>query len=359
MGDELLINSPAASEYAENVDTLMGALIGLTVFFTVLVLVLLTILVVRYRRGNNVDRSNPSDHDNRLELAWTLPPLVLGLGIFVWSTKLFREVFQAPPNAKEVFVIGKQWMWHLQHSNGIRENNELHIPVGEPVKLTMISQDVIHAFYVPEFRLQRQVMPGSYTTMWFTPTRIGRYHIYCNQYCGTQHSEMGGWVYVMSREDYANWVSSGGVKAFHPGGIESKTGGLTLAQQGAALYEKYQCSGCHGGVGSDAARRGPSLNGIYGTFRQLANGDKVKADDAYLRNVIYHPDEFPLTGWPQGMPSYKGTISESEVLAINAYVKTLGQNGVAPDGGAPAGESIAASTDNQQWRYMYGGEQYK
>jgi cytochrome c oxidase subunit II len=250
-------------------------------------------------------------------------------------------------------------MWHMQHANGVRENNELHIPVNEPVKLTMISQDVIHAFYVPNLRLQRQVQPGVYTQMWFTPTRIGKYHLYCNQFCGTQHSEMGGWVYVMSRSDYEKWAASGGARAYHPGGIESKNGGVTLAQQGKALYEQYQCNGCHGGSGSDASRRGPSLSGIYNTARQLKDGNKITADDAYLRNVIYHPDEYPLAGWPQGMPAYKGTISETEVLSIIAYIKTLGQPGNEPEGGSVATESNAASTENQQWRYMYGGEQYK
>jgi cytochrome c oxidase subunit II len=355
---EMPIMAPAASEYAKNVDVLYWTLTALTVIFTVLVMAVLLFLVARYQRGNNVDRSNPVDHHNGLELAWSLPALVLGLGVFVWSAKLFAGSYQPPKNAKEIFVIGKQWMWHLQHANGIRENNELHIPVDEPVKFTMISQDVIHAFYVPEFRMQRQVQPGEYTQMWVTPTRVGKYHLYCNMYCGTQHSEMGGWVYVMSRADYDKWASSGGTRAVNPGGIEATRGGLSLPQQGKALYEKYQCAGCHGSSGSDAAKRGPSLAGIFGKSRQLVSGKVVTADDAYLRNAVLYPDEFPLAGWPQGMPSYKGVLSEGDVVAINAFIKTIGTKDE-PHGGTPEQESIPASTDNQQFRYMYGGEQYQ
>lgn len=374
---EFPIIIPAASAYAEEMDKLFLLLVGLTLLFTFLVGVMLVILTIRYRRGNKVDRSNAHDHHTMLEVAWSFGPLVLALGVFFWSAKLFASVYAAPPNAKEIFIIGKQWMWHLQHANGIRENNELHIPVDEPVKLTMISQDVIHAFYVPEFRVQRQVEPGHYSTLWFKPTRPGKYHMYCNMYCGTQHSEMGGWVYVMTKADYAKWAASGGAKTVAPGAIEAKTGGLTMPQAGAALFQQYQCSSCHAG---DAVKRGrgPSLAGIYGTNRQMTNGKIVKADDGYLRNVIYFPDEYPLAGWPQGMPTYKGQLTEEQVLSINAYIKSL--SGVtAPanakkslsgepanagtventDGGQPNPDAPAANTDNQQWRYMYGGEQYK
>lgn len=380
--NEVPLRAPVASTYAEEVDALFFVLVALTAFFTIAVGICLIALAARYQKGNKVDRSRPVSHNTPLEIAWSVGPLMLALGVFVWSTKIFAGVYAPPTNAKEIFVIGKQWMWHLQHANGIRENNELHVAVGEPVKLTMISQDVIHAFFVPEFRMQRQVQPGEYTAMWFTPTRVGKYHMYCNMFCGTQHSEMGGWVYVMSKADYQKWVASGGNK---PGArsITSSTGGLTMAQSGAALFQQYQCASCHN---SDKVKlgRNPSLVGIYGKPRQLTNGRVVKADDAYLRNVLYFPDEWQLAGWPQGMPSYKGVLTEDQVLQINAYVKSLSV-GAAPtaveynkaagnatpappsevkgaedtDGGTPEAESNAANTDNQQWRYMYGGEQYK
>jgi cytochrome c oxidase subunit II len=356
--NEMSFRPPAASQFAEDVDKLFGVLCALTFLFTALVMVLIVVLVVRYQRGNKVDRSRPITHNTFLEMVWTVPPLVLGLGVFIWAAKLFAGVYAPPANAKEVFVIGKQWMWHIQHSNGLRENNELHVPVGEPVKLTMISQDVIHAFYVPEFRLQRHVEPGRYTTMWFTPTRPGKYHLYCNMYCGTQHSEMGGWVYVMERPEYEKWVANGMARSYQPGGISARSGALSLAQQGASLFNKYQCVECHG-PDAVANKKGPSLVGIYGKMRQLADGRRVLADDAYLRNVTLYPNEYPLAGWSLGMPTYKGTISESELLAINAYVKSLGSAAPAPAGGNPGPRTPAVDTDNQQWRYMYGGEQYQ
>lgn len=394
---EFPIRPEVASTFAEEHDKLFFVLVALTLFFTVLVGGLLIFLSVRYRRGTNVDRSRPVTHNTLLELSWSIIPLFMALGVFGWSTKLFATVYAVPKNAKEVFVIGKQWMWHMQHANGVRENNELHVPVNEPIKLTMISQDVIHAFYVPEFRMQRHVEPGRYTTMWFTPTKTGKFHLYCNMYCGTQHSEMGGWVYVMSKADYEKWSASGGSRPVATGGINTPSGGLTMAQAGAALYQQFQCASCHSG---DAVQRGrgPSLVGIYGKSRQLADGRVVKADDGYLRNVLYYPNEYPLAGWPQGMPSYKGVLTEEQVLQINAYIKTLGTRqslgnaenlasnvqttttgapnagqsttavqepaqgrGTAntSDIGSPGADAPAANTRDQQWRYMYGGEQYQ
>ena len=356
MGNELTLLLPAASEFAEQQDKLFGVIVLLSVVFTVIVFAGIAFMLVRYKKGARVDRSRATSHNTFLELTWTLPPLFLGLAVFFWSAKLFASAYNPPKNAKEVFVIGKQWMWHMQHANGIRENNELHLPLGEPIKLTMISQDVIHAFYVPEFRIQRHVEPGNYSVMWLKPTRPGRYHLFCNMYCGTQHSEMGGWVYVLPRAEYAKWEAS----AIHPvaaGGYRSETGGLTLAQQGKALYQKYDCAGCHEGAGVTRGQ-GPSLVGLYGKQRQLQNKPVTVADDAYLRNVLYYPNEYSLAGWPQSMPSYKGTLTESDVLAVNAYVKSLGAKPV-DDGGIPSLDAPAANTSNQQWRFMYGGEQYK
>ena len=395
---ELQFRSIAASAFAEDVDKLFFVLVALTIFFSVIVGGLIMYLAVRFRRGSNVDRSRPPGHHDLLEAVWSGGPLILALIIFVWAAKLFTNVYAVPPNAKEVFVIGKQWMWHLQHADGVRENNELHLAVNEPVKLIMISQDVIHAFYVPEFRVQRQVMPGTYDSMWFTPTKMGRFHLYCNMYCGTQHSEMGGWVYVMSKIDYQRWSASGGARPVAVGGINTPQGGLTMAQQGAALFEQYQCASCHSGE-AVSRRRGPSLIGIYGKSRQMTDNRVVTADSGYLRNVVFYPNEYPLAGWPQGMPSYKGVLTEEQVLLINEYIRALGtkqslgnrpviapnavpeintgsatagsgqegysgmhQGGYGPpegDGGNPGADAPAANTDSQQWRYMYGGEQYQ
>jgi cytochrome c oxidase subunit II len=356
MDNELSLTIPAASEFAEQHDKLFHTINFLAVFFTIIVFVGLAVMIIIYKKGSKASRLQAPSHNSLLEAAWTIPPLVLGLAVFFWSAKLFASAYNPPKNAKEIFVIGKQWMWHMQHSNGIRENNELHLPLGEPIKLTMISQDVIHAFYVPEFRMQRMVEPGNYSVMWVTPSKPGRYHLFCNMYCGTQHSEMGGWVYVLPREEYNRWVASA-ARPVASGGYGSKLGGLSLAQQGRALYEKRDCGSCHEGSGPSQGR-GPSLAKLYGQRRQLQSGQSVVADDAYLRNVLYYPNEYALAGWQQSMPSYKGTLSESDVLAINAYVKTIG---VSPVGevGAPSSDAPAADTTNQQWRFMYGGESYK
>ena len=372
----------AASTFANDVDNLFFTITALTIFFTVLVAGMLFFMSFRYRRGSKVDRSRPIEEHQALEIAWSVGPLVLALGIFLWSSKLFASPFNPPKDAKEVFVIGKQWMWHLQHANGIRENNELHVPIGQAVKLTMISQDVIHAFYVPEFRLQRQVQPGAYTSFYFTPNKVGKYHMYCNMYCGTQHSEMGGWVYVQSKADYQRWETSGGAKGVAIGGANGKTGGITTAMAGASLFEQYQCSSCHNAEAVQRGR-GPSLVGIYGKKRQLLDGRVVTADDAYLRNAIYYPSEYALAGWPQGaMLSYKGQLTEEKVLQINSYIRGLDKDVKAktalpgPKGattptdtempgafGAPKNSggdfdtnAPNANTDNMQWRYMYGGE---
>lgn len=399
MFDHLWFRPTPASTYADQVDTLFFALMALTIFFSTLVFGLLIFFAVRYRRGNRVDRSHPLTHNTLLELTWSVGPLFLAMIIFLWAAKLFAGVYTPPKNAKEVFVIGKQWMWHIQHADGIRENNELHIPVGQPVKLVMISQDVIHAFYVPEFRVQRHVEPGRYTQMWFTPTQTGRFHLFCNMYCGAQHSEMGGWVYVMSKADYQKWAATGGSSPVAVGGVHSPTGGATLEEQGYSLFERYQCESCHN---EDAVRRGrgPSLVGIYGKTRTMTDGRKLVADDGYLRDVILNPNENVLAGWPAGMPSYKNVLTEDQVIAVNAYIKALngkaapnhgnlydlqnlqtnnsgsgrygGMSGTgsglpefnqtiqagpsSEDGGNIDPEAPAANTNDQQWRYMYGGE---
>jgi cytochrome c oxidase subunit II len=358
---ELSFTPVAASEFAQNVDLLFIALFLLTVLFCVIVFALTIGFVAYYRRGNKVNRKNAPDHNVFLELFWSVIPLGMALVIFVWATQLFATTFAPPKNAKEIFVIGKQWMWHIQHSNGRRENNELHLSVGEPIKLTMISQDVIHAFFVPEFRIQRHVEPGNYTVMYVTPTKPGKYHLYCNMYCGTQHSQMGGWVYVMSKKDYADWAVKGGSKPVAVGGYDTKLGAPSLAQQGASMFEKYDCASCHNAEGVKV-KKAPTLTGIYGTVRNLTNGANVVADDAYLRNVLINTDQYIPKGWEGNiMPSYKNVLKEEEVLAINAYIKSLdGKSApVTPVGEVGTSENNAADTENQQWRYMYGGEQYK
>lgn len=310
-----------ASTYAQQVDNIQFALISLTVFFTTLVLTLLTFFAVRYRRGSKVSRKNAVDHDIRLELAWSILPLLIGLGMFVWAAIPYASVYKPPDNAEEIYVIGKQWMWHLQHvDTGIRENNELHIPVDRPFKLTLISQDVIHGFYVPEFRIKRDALPGAYNTCWFQPTKTGKFYLFCTEYCGTNHSQMGGWVYVMSPADYAEWVRKKGI------GATTTTTVQTPAQQGEAIYKQLACGNCHGEMDTS---RAPSLVGLYGRERKFNNGSTHIADRDYIRQAIINPENHLLAGYGQvtTMPSYKDQLDEDGINQLIAYIKSLGSSG--------------------------------
>lgn len=356
---DFTIRPPAASTFAGEVDALYAVLWALTILFSVLVGGVIFYLAIRYRRGNKVDRSRPVGDHALLELTWSIIPLILGLAIFAWGARLYAQMYQQPPaGAREVTVIGKQWMWHLQHSNGTRENNELHLPVGEPVKLTMISQDVIHCFYVPAFRLKRDVVPGRYTNFWFTPTKPGKYRLFCTEYCGTQHSLMGGWIYVMPRADFQEWLSSGGNRM--------TAAKQTLASAGAELYQQLGCYTCHGAANQ---RKGPTLVGIYGKPRKLQNGQTVIADETYLRESILYPNQKLQVGWPPLMANYADQLSEEQVMQLIAYIKTLSnqpgqsdgkpnrsidrQNGPqAPDTAGTQSGMNAAGSGNQQQDFM-------
>lgn len=313
---------PRASVHAKYYDALFWTITGLTALFTLIVFVLVLVLAIRYRRGTNVNRKNPMEHNTVLELAWTVLPLILALCIFGWSTRQYLDVRRMPENATDVFVIGKQWMWHVQHMDGTREQNELHVPVGKPVKLTMISQDVIHAMYLPDFRAQYHVVPGRYTQLHFTPTTPGRYKMLCAMHCGTDHSEMVGYVYVMSQQDYANWLDHGGNRF-----LPKET---TMADHGKRVWETKNCGSCHGP--SDTVR-GPSLVGLAGKTRGFMNGSSTQATDDYIRMSILDPHAQVVKGYDKTMPIYKGQLTEEDVLALMTYIK--GQGGAASSGLQP------------------------
>ncbi|CAN5716520.1 cytochrome c oxidase subunit II [soil metagenome] len=324
---------PSASNFAPEHDFVFYLLLILTVIFTTIVGVAVIFFAIRYRRGTRVDRSRPVYEDLRLELTWTIIPLILGLVMFFLGARLFVKMKTPPPDAQEIFVIGKQWMWHAEHSNGVRENNTLHVPVGKPVKLTMISQDVLHAFYIPAFRVQMHVVPGRYTQMWFTPTLAGQYHLFCSMYCGTQHSEMGGSVIAMEPRDYAAWLSQGG----------NSVPAMTLEQAGQKLFTQLACNNCHG---NDDTLRGPSLLGIYNKPRKLADGSVRIADETYLRESILRPYNVLSQGYGPSMPAYgdKGSdgktpqLSEEDVMKLVAYIRTMGVANPLPDA---SGTSLA------------------
>ena len=305
------MSPPAASNWAVENDTIFYTLCAMSLFFTVLVVGFVIFFAVRYRAGSKADRSRPVYEDLRLEIGWTVIPLILALIMFFCGAHLYIAMKSPPKNAEDIFVIGKQWMWQIEHRNGVRENNTLHVALGKPVKLTMISQDVIHDFYVPAFRSQWMVVPGRYTSIWFTPTEIGEYHLFCNMYCGTQHSEMGGKVVVMSQADYAAWSANQGETVVP----------MTMEQAGAHIFHHVGCDNCHGAVDTP---RAPTLLSLYGRTERYSNSGPAKVDDEAIRQAILRPYDHLVQGYGQTMPAYQGTLTEADVLNLIAYIKTMG-----------------------------------
>jgi cytochrome c oxidase subunit 2 len=304
-----------ASKAAHEVDLIYYLLTALTIFFSLAVFAGVLYFVIKYRAGSKVDRHHPPSHNMKLELAWSVIPLFMALAVFGWSAKLFVEMQKPIPSrdALEVIVIGKQWMWHLQHPTGQRENNTLHIPVGRPVKLTMISQDVLHSFYIPAFRIKMDVIPGRYTTMWFEATKTGTYHLFCAEFCGTKHAEMIGSVVVLTPEDYEQWLKD------NQWGMQSQQRIETMAEQGAKLFTRLGCNGCH----APGSEGGPPLAGMYGTQRALTDGRFVTADDNYIRDSILEPQKMVLSGYEDKfMPTSPG-IEEQQILQLIAYIRSL------------------------------------
>ena len=231
--------------------------------------------------------------------------------MFSWASVLFFNIYEPPPDALEVYVVGKQWMWYTQHSEGRAEINELHVPIGKPIKLTMTSQDVIHSFFIPAFRTKQDVLPGRYTSLWFEPTQVGRYHLFCAEYCGTNHSKMIGSIYVMEPVEFAQWLSEAGP-------------GPSLASQGEQLFVQHHCAGCHRG---SQIVHAPRLEGVYGNTVPIQSGKDVRftrADDRYIRDSILRPKSEVVAGYEPVMPSFEGQISEADLLKMIAYIKSIG-----------------------------------
>jgi cytochrome c oxidase subunit 2 len=296
-----------ASTIARDVDALYFFLIGVSVFFSVLIAALVVVFAVRYRRRSESDVPQPIHGSLKLELTWSLIPFALAMVIFAWGASVYLTMRRPPDDALEIFAVGKQWMWKLQHMEGRREINQLHVPVGRPVKLTMTSEDVIHSFFVPAFRVKADVLPGRYTTVWFEATKPGTYHLFCTEYCGTEHSKMIGQVVAMEPADYQVWLSGA-------------TGG-PLATAGEALFQQLGCVTCHAEV---AGARGPALTGLFGKPVKMKTGRTVVADEGYLRESIVNPRANVVDGYEAIMPTFKGLVSEEGLLQLVAYIKSLG-----------------------------------
>jgi cytochrome c oxidase subunit II len=298
---------PQASTTAEQVDRLFFALTGVTLFFCAVVFVPILFFAIKYRRGSKADRSHPWSGSLLLESGWTLLPLPIAIGLFGWGAVIYFRMERPPPNALQVQVVAKQWMWKLQHAEGKREINELHIPVGQTVALTMTSQDVIHSFYIPAFRVKQDVLPGKYTGEWFKATRPGEYHLFCAEYCGTNHSGMIGRVVVMEPLAYEKWLNSG----------ESAD---TAAMAGGRLFRERGCSGCHS---ANSYFHAPLLEGIYRKPVTLADGTTTQADEQYLRDSILLPGKQISAGYENIMPSYAGQLTEDEIMQLIGYLKSI------------------------------------
>lgn len=304
---QLQLFPTAASQQAGPIDNLYWFEVVVSAIMTVLIFLAVILFAFKYRRRPNVEATQ-IEGSTKLELTWSILPFLIMLIMFWWGAELFFQAQNPPANAMEVFVTGKQWMWKVQYPDGTREIDALHVPVGQPVKLTMASEDVIHSFSIPAFRVRHDVVPGHYDSLWFTPTKPGKYHLFCTEYCGNQHAGMIGWVYVMEPREYANWASGGGSQG-------------SLAQQGQALFEQNGCSTCHL---LDQQGRCPILRGIYNKPVQLADGRTVIADDAYLRESILDPNAKIVSGFePNVMPNFKGQLSEENVIQLIAFIKSL------------------------------------
>jgi cytochrome c oxidase subunit 2 len=290
-------------------DALYFFLLAMTVVGVILVGALLFAFSIMYRKEKNPVATH-IEGSTLLEATWTIIPLAIFLVCFVWGALLYFRIYNPPVNAMNIYVVGKQWMWKAEHPGGQHEINALHVPTGKPVQLTMISQDVFHSFSIPDFRVKREVIPGRYSTVWFEATTPGTYHIFCTQYCGTQHSGMIGEVTVLTPDDYDKWT-------------KESTSGMSLAQNGERLFASMGCNACHSGT---AAARGPNLAGVYGSKLTLTNGSQVLVNDAYLRDAILNPSQHVTAGFAPIMPTYQGQISEDGLIDLVEFIKTMPNN---------------------------------
>lgn len=303
---------PQATTNAAEVDWLIGALVLVSCAVLALVFGLIWVFMIKYRADSKIDRGPPADKTWRAEIAWTTATLVIFLGLFIWGADLYVRLFQPPENALRIYVVGKQWMWKVEHQGGQREINALHVPINRAVQLVMTSEDVIHDFSVPAFRIKHDVLPGRYETLWFEAKEPGTYHLFCTQYCGAGHAMMTGEVVAMNAFDYERWLDQSGA-------------GQSLTAGGRALFTRFGCGGCHGAGGDETGGQGnaPSLAALYGSLVQLVDGSTITADDQYIHDCILTPEKRRVAGYPPIMPSFAGQIDEENLLKLIAYIKSL------------------------------------
>jgi cytochrome c oxidase subunit 2 len=298
-----------ASAQASQVDAIYFFMVAVTAFFSLLIAALIAVFAFKYRRRNDDEIGEAIHGSLALELLWTIIPLGIVMVMFAWGAKVFFDFYRPPSGAMEIFVVGKQWMWKVQHMDGTREINELHVPIGRPVKLIMGSEDVIHSYFIPDFRVKADVIPGRYNTLWFTATRPGRYHLFCAEYCGTKHSGMVGTIIAMDPPEFQVWLSGGPPTA-------------SPVAAGEKLFKDLVCDSCHM---QGAQQRGPVLAGLFGKQVELQGGGTVTVNEAYLRESIVNPQAKIVAGYQPIMPTFQGLVTEEQLLQLIAYVRSLGE----------------------------------
>jgi cytochrome c oxidase subunit 2 len=315
-----------ASTFAKDVDALYYFIVAVCAFFALAVAVSVLYFGLRYRKshpaevGANIEGSLP------LELMWSVIPTIIAMVMFGWGASVFYHLRRPPADALQIYAVGKQWMWKFQHMEGQREINELHVPIGRPIKITISSEDVLHSLYFPSFRTKMDAIPGRYTELWFEADAVGSYHIFCTEYCGTNHSGMIGTVTVMEPAQFQAWLQGGGVEG-------------TLAQRGARLFNDLACSSCHVDTGQG---RGPSLKDIVGATVELQDGSTAVVDDAYLRESILNSQAKIVKGYQPLMPTFQGLVSEESLVALIEHVKSLSPRAATTPAAAPASAGATA-----------------
>ena len=307
-----------ASAQAGQVDAIYFFMLAVTAFFSILIAGLVVFFAIKYRRRHR-DEVGVAIHGSlALELLWTIIPFFIVMVMFAWGAKVFYDMYRPPAGAMEIYIVGKQWMWKAQHMDGQREINELHVPVGRPVKLIMGSEDVLHSYFIPQFRVKADVIPGRYNVLWFTATKAGTYDLYCAEYCGTKHSGMIGKVIAMEPADFQAWLSGGRAED-------------SPVAAGQKLFSDLACNTCHL---TESQGRGPMLANLFGKTVELQGGGTAVVDEAYIRESIVNPQAKIVAGFQPIMPTFQGLVSEEQLLQLISYVKSLSPQGAAP---APAG----------------------
>jgi cytochrome c oxidase subunit 2 len=315
----------SASAFASELDLFFWLMVAVCGAVATAIAAFVIYSAIRYHRTRENELPPQIQGDLRLEAAWTITPLIIFIGMFGWGAKLYFEIERAPNDAIDVWVVGKQWMWKVQYADGQREINSLHVPVGQAVKLTMTSQDAIHSFFIPAFRIKQDVLPGRYTEIWFRATKPGQYHLFCAEYCGAKHSGMIGWVYAMEPAEYRNWQQQGAAEG-------------SLASTGEKLFHQFACANCHH---FDDQNQCPNLRNLYGRQVLLASGDTVIADAPYIRESVLDPKAKVVAGFEPIMPTFQGMLTEDQIIALIAYIRSLGPP---PGGETPSSSGSAPRT---------------